>query len=57
MAESKERQSMQSSAGGQSVAEEEWFDLLPVEKKLIGYSLALGIALLVVFIFSFGVIK
>lgn len=48
---------MQSSAGGESVVEEEWFDLLPVEKKLIGYSLALGIALLVVFIFSFGVIK
>ncbi len=57
MTEGKERQSMQSSASGQSVVEEEWFDLLPVEKKLIGYSLALGIALLVVFIFSFGVIK
>jgi hypothetical protein len=36
---------------------EEWFDLLPVEKKLIGYSLTLGILLLVVFIFAFGVFK
>ncbi len=57
MAEGKGTQSMQSSGGGQSVIEEEWFDLLPVEKKLIGYSLLLGIALLVVFIFSVGVIK
>jgi hypothetical protein len=52
MAEGKE-----TSGGGQSAIEEEWYDLLPVEKKLIGYSLALGIALLVVFVFSFGVIK
>jgi hypothetical protein len=44
-----------SPGGGQSVAEEEWYDLLPVEKKLIGYSLGLGIVLLVVFIFAFGV--
>lgn len=26
--------------------EGEWFDLMPAEKKLIGYSLGLGIALL-----------
>jgi|GEM_PF-1393722 len=50
-----EVQATQSSAGVQSGAEEEWYDLLPVEKKLIGYSLVLGIALLVVFIFAFGV--
>jgi len=28
--------------------EEEWFDLLPAEKKLISYSLGLGVVLLVV---------
>jgi hypothetical protein len=38
------------------VTEDEWYDLLPVEKKLIGYSLTLGIALLVVFIFAFRVL-
>ncbi len=57
MAESKGPQTSQSAAGGQSAAEEEWYDLLPVEKKLIGYSLTLGVALLVVFIFAFGVFK
>lgn len=31
--------------------EEEWFDLMPVEKKLIGYSLVLGIVLLVVLLY------
>jgi hypothetical protein len=35
---------------------EEWFDLLPIEKKLIGYSLGLGILLLVIFIVSFKVL-
>lgn len=35
--------------------EDEWFELQPVEKKLISYSLALGIGLLVVFIFIFEV--
>ena len=33
--------------------EEEWYDLLPIEKKLIGWSLGLGIALLIVFVFAF----
>ncbi len=47
----------QFSGGGQSAVEEEWYDLLPVEKKLIGYSLILGVLLLVVFIFAFGVFK
>ena len=55
MTEVKRPQTSKSSAGGQSVAEDEWYDLLPVEKKLIGYSLGLGIVLLVVFIFAFGV--
>jgi hypothetical protein len=57
MAEGKGPQTPQSSAGGQSLVEEEWYDLLPVEKKLIGYSLALGVVLLVIFIFAFGVFK
>jgi hypothetical protein len=57
MAEVNGPQTSKSSAGGQSAAEEEWYDLLPVEKKLIGYSLTLGVALLVVFIFAFGVFK
>lgn len=36
---------------------DEWCDLVPVEKKLIFTSLSLGIILLVVFIFAFGVFK
>jgi hypothetical protein len=44
----------QTSTGTQTAAEEEWFDLLPVEKKMIGYSLSLGIVLLVIFVFAFG---
>ncbi len=34
---------------------EEWCDLQPVEKKLVYTSFTLGIVLLVVFIFAFGV--
>ena len=34
---------------------DEWYDLLPVEKKLILTSLSLGIALLVIFVFAFGI--
>ena len=34
---------------------EEWCDLLPIEKKLIFSSLTLGIVLLVIFVFAFGV--
>jgi len=37
--------------------QDEWYDLLPIEKKLISYSLGLGIILLFVFIFAFGVFK
>lgn len=36
--------------------EDEWFDLLPVEMKLIKYSLALGIGLLVIFVIIFRVL-
>jgi len=57
MAEGNGPQTPQTAAGGQSGAEEEWYDLLPIEKKLIGYSLGLGIVLLVIFIFAFGVFK
>jgi hypothetical protein len=32
---------------------EEWYDLLPIEKKLIKYSLGLGVSLLVIFIVVF----
>lgn len=32
---------------------EEWYDLLPIEKKLIGWSLGIGLSLLVVFIILF----
>ncbi|MDI6709774.1 MAG: hypothetical protein QMC81_11400 [Thermoanaerobacterales bacterium] len=35
---------------------QEWYDLLPIEKKLIWYSLGLGIVLLIIFIFIFEVI-
>jgi hypothetical protein len=37
--------------------QDEWYDLLPVEKKLIFISLGMGIVLLVVFVISFGVFK
>lgn len=33
--------------------EDEWFELQPIEKKLISYSLGLGVALLLLFIFLF----
>ncbi|MFZ5643347.1 MAG: hypothetical protein ACOY46_07135 [Bacillota bacterium] len=33
--------------------QEEWYDLLPIEKKLIGWSLGLGVSLLAVFIVVF----
>jgi len=38
-----------------SLEVEEWRDLQPIEKKLVYTSFTLGIALLVVFIFAFGV--
>lgn len=36
--------------------EQEWFELQPIEKKLIGYSLGLGLVLLVIFVFAFGIV-
>ena len=33
--------------------EDEWFELQPIEKKLISYSLILGLGLLLVFIYIF----
>jgi hypothetical protein len=58
IAASRDILSGQASPGAHSAgADDEWYDLLPVEKKLIGYSLGLGIGLLVVFIFAFGVFK
>ncbi|ODA42266.1 hypothetical protein [Desulfosporosinus sp. BG] len=36
---------------------DEWYDLLPIEKKLISFSLGLGLILLAIFIVSFGVFK
>ncbi|MCL6560681.1 MAG: hypothetical protein K6U74_18185 [Firmicutes bacterium] len=40
-----------------ALEEDEWYELLPIEKKLITYSLGLGIILLIVFIFAFGITK
>ncbi|WP_158291358.1 hypothetical protein [Desulfosporosinus sp. Sb-LF] len=36
---------------------DEWYDLLPIEKKLISYTLGLGLVLLAIFTISFGVFK
>jgi len=48
----------QSSVNVQEVlAEDEWYDLLPVEKKLISITLGLGIIFLVIFIIVFKVFK
>lgn len=38
------------------LAAEEWYDLLPVEKRLMGWSLGLGVVLLVIFILIFEVL-
>ncbi|MGA8833169.1 MAG: hypothetical protein ACLQT6_10605 [Desulfomonilaceae bacterium] len=50
-----ETNSVKTSESSGAMASEEWYDLLPIEKKLILYSLSLGIALLVIFVFAFGV--
>jgi len=55
MPEVKIRTNEQPVVSPQVFPEDEWFDLQPIEKKLIGYSLSLGIALLVIFIFAFKV--
>lgn len=57
MAEVKIGQQEQPQLDAREAMEEEYFELLPVEKKLIGYSLGLGVILLVIFIFTFGVFK
>ncbi|MFZ5634882.1 MAG: hypothetical protein ACOY40_18805 [Bacillota bacterium] len=36
---------------------EEWYDLLPIEKKLIAWSLGIGVVLLIIFILIFVVFK
>lgn len=36
--------------------DQEWFDLLPIEKKLCGYTFGVGVGLLAVFIFAFEVL-
>ena len=36
---------------------DQWFDLLPIEKKLLSYSFGLGIILLVIFVLIFVVFK
>ncbi|MDA8407798.1 MAG: hypothetical protein M0T73_13210 [Deltaproteobacteria bacterium] len=46
--------SVKTSENSGAMATDEWYDLLPVEKKLILTSLSLGIALLVIFVFAFG---
>ncbi len=50
-------QNESSSPNGGAMGVDEWYDLAPIEKKLVFTSLTLGIALLVVFIFAFGVFK
>jgi len=39
------------------LSEDEWYDLLPVEKKLISISLGLGIVLMAIFVIVFKVLK
>ncbi|CCO07331.1 hypothetical protein [Desulforamulus hydrothermalis] len=55
MAEVKIRDAEQTLARARQEAsyQDEWFELQPIEKKLITYSLALGIGLLIVFILIF----
>lgn len=57
MAEVPVGQAQQQAINVKEAMQEEWYDLLPIEKKLITYSLGLGLALLVVFILVFLVFK
>lgn len=58
MPKSKLRTGEQSSVNVQEVlTEDEWYDLLPVEKKLISITLGLGILFLVIFVIVFKVFK
>jgi hypothetical protein len=56
MAELKNNQTAQQTASAEASYEDEWYDLLPIEKKLIKSSLGLGLSLLVVFIIIFKVL-
>ncbi len=56
MAKGKLHIAEQSSVNVQEVlAEDEWYDLLPVEKKLIAYTFGLGVVLMVIFVLAFKV--
>lgn len=58
MAELQVGQAQQPAVSAQEVLDaDEWHELLPIEKKLIGYSFGLGVILLIIFIFAFGVFK
>lgn len=58
MAKIKLQTGEQSTVNVQEVLQEdEWYDLLPIEKKLIYYTLGLGILFMVIFIIAFKVIK
>jgi len=39
------------------LAEDEWYDLLPIEKKLISITLGLGLVLMVIFVIVFKVFE
>ncbi|MEW6064654.1 hypothetical protein P378_01645 [Desulforamulus profundi] len=55
MAEVKIREADQTMLKAQQQVDyqDEWFELQPIEKKLISYSLTLGIGLLIIFILIF----
>jgi hypothetical protein len=46
-----------SASGPQYGGEHEWYDLLPIEKKLVSWSLGLGIVFLIIFFLIFVVFK
>ncbi len=56
MAELKTRQAEEAAVSAQAAYQDEYYDLLPIELKLIKYSLGLGIGLLIVFIVIFKVL-
>ncbi|NPV92792.1 MAG: hypothetical protein HPY50_18655 [Firmicutes bacterium] len=57
MAAVKNDQIEQQSINTREAPEDEWYDLLPVEKKLIYDTLGLGLILLIVFILAFGLYR
>lgn len=56
MEQSKLSQLESSSLNDDKMMEDEWYDLLPIEKKLVMYTFGLGIVLLIIFVFTYGVI-